>query len=91
MLEHPDTRPTLQSTPELQVDTLALTLPAAFERRAARIGRLTAEALAVALPMHGGSIAQLQLAPQRISAHWSDRRIAAELAQAIRQRIEGGV
>jgi hypothetical protein len=77
--------------PQLRIDTLALRLPAGFEQRAARIGRLTAEALAASPPTaRTASIAQLQLAPQTVQQHWSDRRIATQLAQAIRLRIDGG-
>lgn len=80
------------AVPVLSVDTLALTLPAGFERRAARIGRLTAEALAASPPTtRGAGIARLRLTPQAVQAHWSDQRIAVHLAQAIRQRIDGGL
>jgi|APIni6443716594_1056825.scaffolds.fasta_scaffold546787_1 hypothetical protein len=78
--------------PQLRIDTLALRLPAGFEQRAARIGRLTAEALAASPPTaRAATIAQLQLAPQTVQQHWSDRRIATQLAQAIRLRIDGGL
>jgi len=75
--------------PTLHIDTLALALPAGFERRAARIGRLTAEALAAASPPpRTGAIAALRLAPQQVAPHWSDRRIADALADAIRRQLD---
>ncbi|QDF96885.1 hypothetical protein CJ010_10250 [Azoarcus sp. DD4] len=79
-------RPT--TVPALHIASLALALPAGFERRAARIGRLTAEALAAAPPLRTGAIAALRLAPQQIAPHWSDRRIAGVLAAAIRRQID---
>jgi hypothetical protein len=82
---------TPQPTPVMSIDTLALSLPAGFERRAARIGRLTAEALAASPPAaQDKRIAVLQLPPLRLRPHWNDRRIAAELALAIGRRIDGG-
>jgi hypothetical protein len=75
----------------MSVDTLALRLPAGCEGRAARIGRLTAEALAAAPPAgREGRIPVLHVAPLALRPHWSDRRLAAELALAIRRRLEGG-
>lgn len=76
------------TAPALHIASLALALPAGFERRAARIGRLTAEALAAAPPLRTGAIAALRLAPQQIAPHWSDRRIAGVLAAAIRRQID---
>lgn len=77
------------TAPALHIASLALALPAGFERRAARIGRLTAEALAAAPPaIRNGAIAALRLAPQQIAPHWSDRRIAGVLAAAIRRQID---
>jgi hypothetical protein len=75
----------------MTVDTLALRLPGGFERRAARIGRLTAEALAGTPPaVQHASIPVVQVPPLSLRAHWSDRRIASELALAIRRRLDGG-
>jgi hypothetical protein len=68
----------------LEIQRLVLNLPAGFESRAARIGRLTAEALAANLPASGsGHIEKLSIAPQTVQTNWSDRRIAAHLANAI--------
>lgn len=68
----------------LEVDRLVLTLPAGFEARAARLGRLTAEALAaLPPPQRGGRLDRLAPAPQVVAANWSDRRIAGQLARAI--------
>jgi len=53
------------------------------------IGRLTAEALAAASPPpRTGAIAALRLAPQQVAPHWSDRRIADALADAIRRQLD---
>lgn len=77
------------AAPTLHIDSLALALPAGFERRAARIGRLTAEALAAAPPaIRTGAIAALRIAPQQIAPNWSDRRIAGALADAIRRQLD---
>lgn len=74
----------------LEIDRLVLRLPPGFEKRAARLGRLTAEALAARpLPASGGSVAQLAVPTQTISPGWSDRRIAHHLAAAIHQQLTG--
>ena len=79
------------ASPAIRIDTLALRLPAGFERRAARIGRLTAEALATVPPaMREASIAGIRVDQRGVRPNWSDERVAMELAQAIRQRIDGG-
>ena len=86
----PDT-PRAAASPQLAVGTLALSLPAGFERRAARIGRFTAEALAAAPPAaRAAHIEVLRLPAQGVRAGWSDRRIAAALAAAICRQIERG-
>ncbi len=83
--------PAAASTPAIQVNTLAISLPTGFERRAARIGRLTAESLASAAPpARDAAIAVLRVPPLRLRASWSDHRIAAALAAAIRGQLDGG-
>jgi hypothetical protein len=65
----------------LEIERLVLNLPAGFERRAARIGRLTAESLAGQLPpLATGRLDALSLPPLRIGAGWSDQRIAGHVA-----------
>ncbi len=72
----------------LEIDHLVLRLPPGFERRAARLGRLTAEALAAGpLPEQGGNLPRLVVPAQSISPSWSDRRIAEHLARAIHQQL----
>lgn len=79
-----------EPAPSIHVGSLALGLPGGFERRAVHIGRLTAEALAAAPPaVREAHLPLVRLAPQAIRPHWSDRRIAFELARAIRMKIEG--
>ena len=67
----------------LEIDHLSLTLPAGFGPRAARIARLTAQALAA----HGlgghGAVAQLQAAPLRVDAARSDHHIARQIADHV--------
>lgn len=72
----------------LEIDHLVLRLPAGFEKRAARLGRLTAEALA-SRPLTGitGVLPQLTLPTQKVSTGWSDRRIAEHLADAIQRQL----
>lgn len=72
----------------LEIDRLVLRLPPGFEGRAARIGRLTAEALAARpLPAGGGELPHLAVPTQSVSPSWSDRRIAEHLAGAIHRQI----
>ena len=72
----------------LEIDRLILHLPPGFEKRAARIGHLTAEALASRpLPEQGGTVPQVAVPSQTISPSWSDRRIAEQLAGAIHRQI----
>ena len=68
----------------LEIDTLRLTLPAGFGARAARIGRLVAEQLAVcAGDLAPGRIDTLVLPALHIAAGWSDQRIALRVADAL--------
>ncbi|HVK55993.1 MAG TPA: hypothetical protein VM532_13315 [Burkholderiales bacterium] len=71
----------------VEIEQLTLRLPAGFESRAGRIGRLTAEALSNVTAVTSMNIAQLSLPPQTIKANWSDRVVAQRLANAIGQAI----
>lgn len=72
----------------LDIDTLALTLPAGFGPRAARIGRLIGEQLAHHAPDFGpGHIDTLSLPPVRVEAGWSDQRIARHVAERLVSQI----
>ncbi len=84
--------PTGRGAATMRVEALAISLPAGFEHRAARIGRLTAERLAaVPPPARHGEMPLLRVPPLRLRAGWSDQRIAAALASAIRHRLDGGL
>lgn len=71
-----------------EIGQLTLRLPPGFERRAARIGRLVGEALAAA-DLPAGRIPQLGVGPLQVDARRSDRAIAASIAGAIRQGVQG--
>jgi len=72
-----------------EINQLNLRLPAGFEARAGRIGRLVGEALA-RQSMPEGRIAQVGVGPVRVDARRSDRAIAETIAQSIHAAIQGG-
>lgn len=81
----------------LEIDHLALQLPAGFEARAPRIARLLGEALA--RPEHLGSLRlahnaalpALQLPPLAVQTGHSDAAIAQRLAQALTAQVHSAL
>lgn len=71
----------------LSIGQLSLYLPAGFAKRAPRIARLTAHALAAQRVSTVARMDQLHLPPLRVNAARSDRAIAQQLAGAIANRI----
>ncbi|MBP8132852.1 MAG: hypothetical protein KAY13_01145 [Zoogloea sp.] len=72
----------------LEIERLVLNLPAGFERRAARIGRLIVVNLAEQLPeLAGGRVDAFSLPPLPIGAGWSDQRIASHVAGMLASRL----
>lgn len=77
----------------LEIDHLALQLPAGFEARAPRIARLLSEALARPEHLGGLSLARnaalpaLQLPPLAVQTGHSDAAIAQRLAQALTAQV----
>jgi hypothetical protein len=66
-----------------EIGILRLQLPAGFEHRAQRIGRLVGEALAGRDDLGSGQVDQLRVGPVQVEADHSDRRIAHQIAEAI--------
>lgn len=73
-----------------EIGQLNLRLPAGFEARAQRIGRLVGESLARQEGLPGGQVDQIGVGPVRVDARASDRVIAARIAQSIGAAIHGG-
>ena len=74
----------------LTIDTLRLQLPAGFERRAERIGRLLGDALArIDAGAPGAELALERLAPPpiTIAAGASDFDVAAGIASSVSRQI----
>ena len=74
----------------LTIDTLRLQLPAGFERRAERIGRLLGDALAqIDTGAVGAELTldRLALPPITIARGASDFDVAAGIASSVRQQI----
>jgi len=74
----------------LTIDTLRLQLPAGFERRAERIGRLLGDALArIDTGATGADLTldRLALPPITIAPGASDFDVAAGIASSVRQQI----
>lgn len=72
-----------------EIGRLALTLPAGFEDRAQRIGRLVGEALA-GRELPAGRVARLGVGPVRVDPSSSDRTIAEQIARSIHSAIGQG-
>ncbi|ADW19397.1 hypothetical protein Despr_3270 [Desulfobulbus propionicus DSM 2032] len=70
-----------------EIDHLRLQLPAGFEHRAQRIGRLVGEALAGRDDLGFGRVDQLRVGPVQVEADHSDRRIAHQIADAIQRGL----
>lgn len=70
-----------------EIGQLRLHLPAGFEHRAQRIGRLLGAALAQTPDLPGGTIDRLGVGPLQIDPQRSDRAIADHLAGAIRTAL----
>jgi hypothetical protein len=73
-----------------EIGHLNLRLPAGFEARAQRIGRLVGESLARQENLPSGQVAQIGVGPVRVDARASDRAIAAHIAQSIGAAIQRG-
>ncbi|MDD5366290.1 MAG: hypothetical protein PHR30_13205 [Gallionellaceae bacterium] len=73
-----------------EIGQLKLRLPAGFEARAARIGRLVGEALA-RRDLPAGRMDQVGVGPLQVDARRSDRAIAEHIAQSIHAAITQGV
>ena len=74
----------------LTIDTLRLQLPAGFERRAERIGRLLGDALAridTGAPGADLTLDRLALPPIAIALGASDIDVAAGIASSVRHQI----
>lgn len=66
-----------------EIGQLALRLPAGFEDRAHRIGRLVGEALANRTDLPAGRLERVGVGPLKIDPRRSDRAIADGIAQSI--------
>ncbi len=66
-----------------EIGQLNLRLPAGFEGRAQRIGRLVGEALARQAGLPAGQLAQVGVGPLQVDPRRSDRAIADHIAQSI--------
>lgn len=81
----------------LEIDHLALQLPAGFEARAPRIARLLGEALARPEHLGGLSLARnaalpaLQLPPLAVQTGHSDAAIAQRLAQSVTAQVHSAL
>ncbi|MFA5083671.1 MAG: hypothetical protein WC474_14050 [Hydrogenophilaceae bacterium] len=73
-----------------EIGRINLNLPAGFEARAARIGRLVGEALA-RRELPAGRIDRIGVGPLKVDARRSDRAIAEHIAQSIHAAITQGV
>jgi len=74
----------------LTIDTLRLMLPAGFERRAERIGRLLGDALAGIDTGAAGAeltLDRLALPPITIAPGVSDFDVAASIASSVRHQV----
>jgi hypothetical protein len=74
----------------LTIDTLRLQLPAGFEGRAERIGRLLGDALAridTGAPGAELTLERLALPPITLTPGASDFEVAASIASSIRQQM----
>jgi len=72
-----------------EIGQLQLQLPPGFEKRAQRIGRLVGENLAHYTALPSGRIEHLQVGPVRIERHFSDSRVARQIAESIYSAIHG--
>lgn len=71
-----------------EIGRLRLRLPAGFEDRAGRIGRLVGEALARRDDLPAGRIEQLQVGPVRVEVGHSDRVVAQRIADSIHAAVK---
>jgi hypothetical protein len=74
----------------LSIDTLSLRLPAGFEHRAERIGRLLGEALArieAGSPGESLVLERLAVPPVAIAANATDGEVAAGIATSVRHQL----
>ena len=71
----------------LTIDTLRLQLPAGFEHRAERIGRLLGDALAQIDAGAGLALDRLALPPIQLAPGASDADVARTIAHSVRHQI----
>ena len=71
----------------LEIDQLAIGLPAGFAPRALRLARLTAQALAAHGLQGDARLASVQTAPLRVDAARPDHAIARQIAGHIARQI----
>lgn len=71
-----------------EIGRLRLQLPAGFEERAGRIGRLVGEVLAQRDDLPPGRIEQLQVGPVRVDVRDSDRAVAQQIADSIHTAVK---
>ena len=74
----------------LNIDRLRLSLPAGYERRAERIGRLVADELASLQLAGDASFDRLSVPAVKIARGASDRQVAGAIAGAIATKVNGG-
>jgi hypothetical protein len=72
-----------------EIGQISLQLPAGFEARAQRIGRLVGEALARQDGLPSGRVERLGVGPVRIDSRRSDRAIAESIATSICAAVRG--
>lgn len=71
----------------LKIDRLRLSLPAGFEARAGRIGRMVAERLADVPPQSGVALERLVPPPVEVTCVLSDREVAERVAAAVHGQL----
>ena len=71
-----------------EIGQLRLQLPAGFEDRAQRIGRLVGEALAQRDDLPAGRIEQLRVGPVQVDVRHSDRVVARRIADSIHTAVQ---
>lgn len=74
-----------------EIGTIRLSLPAGFEGRGQRIGRLVGEALARQEGLPAGQIPHVRVGPVQVDVRRSDRAVAESIAQGIVRSLRGAV
>lgn len=71
-----------------EIGQLRLQLPAGFEHRAQRIGRLVGEALVQRDDLPAGHIEQLRVGPVQVDVRHSDQTLARHIADSIHAAVK---